>query len=241
MDPQNRGPVAWTDVIYFTGFTIFTLGVGDYVPKEGVWQILTTLASANGMLFLTMSASYVVSILSAVTQKRSWADSISGLGKNGEEFVRSSWNGRDFHNINLILATYADQLSTITAQHNAYPVLHYYHSQKASKALVSSLAIFDEGLTIILYGIPEKNQPNYALVKNARSSVGSYMEAMGSNFVKPAEEVPPPPDLKAMREAGLPVVSSQGFEGAVSELDDRRRMLAGFVQEDLREWPSKGD
>ena len=32
---SNRGSITWTDWVYYTGYTIFTLGNGDYAPETG--------------------------------------------------------------------------------------------------------------------------------------------------------------------------------------------------------------
>lgn len=237
-DTENRGEVTWIDTLYFTGFTLFTLGIGDFIPTYGVWKIATVLASATGMLLITMSASYVVSVLTGVTQKRSFADSIAGVGSTGAELVQQAWNGRDFSNADLYIITYTAQLSTITSQHNAYPILHYYHSEEEKKALTRAVAIFDEALTIFQYGILEAKQPNALLIKNARSSIKSYIDTQESAYVKPAEEAPETPDLAILREAGLPVVEENIFISRVEELTERRRKLSGLLIADAQRWPS---
>lgn len=90
VDTLERGPISWIDRFYFAGYTMFTLGNGDFAPKQGVWRILTTVTAASGMLFITLSVTYVLSVLDAVTQKRSFASDVSGLGSNGTEIVRTS-------------------------------------------------------------------------------------------------------------------------------------------------------
>lgn len=237
-DTQNRGEVSWTDTIYFAGYTLFTLGIGDFVPTFGRWQIATVLASGCGMLLITMSASYVISILSGVTQKRSFADSITGVAGNGSDLVKAAWDGKDFKNIELFLITYTAQLSTITAQHKAYPILHYYHSSDNKKALATAVAIFDEALTIFQYGISKEQCPNHVLLQNARSSIGSYLDTQDSAYVKPAKESPPGANISLLREAGLPVKTDEEFERAMAEQAERRRKLWGLIKADARKWPS---
>ena len=55
-----------TDVVYFVGYTLFTLGTGDFVPHGGVWQVLTPVASLSGLFVVTFSISYLVSIIQAI-------------------------------------------------------------------------------------------------------------------------------------------------------------------------------
>lgn len=80
IDAIDHGPVSWTGRVYFVAYALFTMGNGDFAPVDGVWQIATALTTASGMLFVTLGASYVLSVLGAVTKKRSFAGSIVGLG-----------------------------------------------------------------------------------------------------------------------------------------------------------------
>lgn len=89
IDTLNRGSISWTDLIYFAGYTLFTLGNGDFVPREGIWQIATILATESGMLFVTLSVTYILSVLDAVTQKRSFATVVNGLGAQGVSIVQA--------------------------------------------------------------------------------------------------------------------------------------------------------
>lgn len=47
-------PVDTAGRFYFVGYSLLTLGIGDYVPRPGWWQILTILASANGLTVATL-------------------------------------------------------------------------------------------------------------------------------------------------------------------------------------------
>lgn len=80
IDTLHRGPISWYDRAHFTGYAIFTLGNGDFAPRSGVWQIVTILTTASGMLFVTLSVTYILSVLDAVAQKRSFATGVSALG-----------------------------------------------------------------------------------------------------------------------------------------------------------------
>ncbi len=92
-DTIDGGSISWIERLYFVGYSLFTLGNGELVPRDGIWQIATVFTTASGMLLITLSISYVIAILNAVTQKRSFATSVSGLGSRGEAVVTESWNG----------------------------------------------------------------------------------------------------------------------------------------------------
>ena len=236
-DTVNAGPVSWSDLLYFTGYTIFTLGNGDFVPTGSIWQITTILATASGMLFITLSVTYVLSVLDAVTQKRSLAQGIHGLGSDSTEIVRRSWDGDEFRGLEVPLNTLATQLNELTSNHKAYPILHYFYSGEVEQAPVPAITVLDEALTLLRFGVAEDYRPNDVLLTETRSSVEGYLETIKSAYIEPSDDPPPQPDLESLRDAGVPTVSDEQFAASVAELDDRRRTLLALVVSDERRWP----
>lgn len=190
LDVTRGGPLSWAERLYFTGYAIFTLGNGGYVPQTGVWQIATIFAAGSGTLFITLTVTYVLSVLGAVTQKRAFASNVSGLGEQTDEIIRTSWDGEAFHGLELPLNTLASQLDTLTANHKAYPILHYFHSKRAKHAPVISMVVLDELLTFLRFGTPKEGRPDDLIVRNARSGVENYLETLRSAFIDPADHSP---------------------------------------------------
>ncbi|WP_436924516.1 ion channel [Halosimplex amylolyticum] len=241
VDTRDSGPISWAERSYFVAYTVFTMGNGDFTPTDGVWQGATSLTTASGMLFVTMAVSYVLSVLGAVVDKRTYASKITGQGDRSERFVRSGWDGEDFRNLDLLLNTLSSDIDRLAKQHKAYPILHYYHSENAEDSFPMAVAVFDEALTILRYGVPADRGPNAALVKSARSSVEGYVDTLGTAFIEPADESPPPPDLDRLRDADVPTVTDEAFDAALDDMDERRRMLLGTVTADAWDWPPATD
>ena len=227
--------VSWTGRIYFVAYSMFTMGNGDFVPAPGRWQIATSLTTATGMVIVTLSVTYVLSIVTAVAQKRSFAASVTGLGRRPEEFVITAWNGRDFHSLDPTLNSLASQLALLSDQHKAFPVLHYFHAEQRTDASAVAVAILDEGLTIIDAGVPDVGR-NPVSFRSARSSVDGYLSTLHSAYPGTAESPPPVPDLAPLRLAGIPTVDDDEFHARVDDVAKRRRMLLGVVQGDAWEW-----
>jgi len=234
---RSGTPVTWIDRIYFVAYTMFTMGNGDFYPADGGFQIAASLTTASGMLFVTMGVSYVLSVLGAVSDKRSFASSVTGLGERSETVVETGWDGEDFEGIHPPLNSLAAGLDTLATQHKAYPILHYYHSEEAKHASTMAVVIFDEALTVLRFGVTEDDRPNHALVENARSATENYLETLNEAFIDPADERPDPPDLDRVRSADVPTVSDDEFEDAVDDLEERRRQLLALVRSDAWHWP----
>ncbi len=237
IDTRNTGPISWTERFYFVGYTVFTMGNGDFTPNGGIWQVATALTTASGMLFVTLSVTYILNVLSAVTQKRSLASSINGLGAQSTEILETSWDGNTFQGLEVPLNTIASQLDTLTANHKAYPILHYFFTPQASQAPTTNITVLDEALTLLRFGVAAEHRPNVLAIRQARSSIQNYLDTLGSAFVEPASQSPPIPDLEHVRDGGIPTVSDEDFTTSLEEVDDRRRHLLGLVESDARRWP----
>lgn len=85
---RDVGHVTWTGRLYFVAQAMFTMGNGDFYPSTQVWQVAASLTTASGMLLVTLGVSYVISVLDGVTGRRSFANSVMGVGNRSEAFVR---------------------------------------------------------------------------------------------------------------------------------------------------------
>jgi hypothetical protein len=200
---------------------------------------MTTLATVSGMLFITLSVTYLLNVLNAVTQKRSFASGVSGLGKHGTEILLTSWNGEEFEGLELPLNTFTTQLNMLTSNHKAYPIFHYFHDKQSGVSPIVSVTILDETLSLLEFGITNQSKPSDTILKNARSSVESYLETLQNSYIEPADRSPPSPNLDTLRENELPTVSDEEFTAALADIDTRRRTLLGLVESDERVWPSQ--
>ncbi len=238
VDTVSSRLISWPELLYFTGYTVFTLGNGDFIPSGPVWQLATVLATASGMLFVTLSVTYVLSVLGAVTQKRSFARGVHGLGTESTAILRTSWDGNSFQGLDVPLNTLATELNALTSNHKAYPILHYFYSEQREQAPTSGITILDEALTLLRFGVSEQKRPNEMLLLQTRSSVDGYLDTVGGAYVEPANRSPPRPDIEELRDAGIPTVSDEEFATSVEELDERRRTLLGLIESDERQWPT---
>lgn len=230
-DTINGGQINWIERFYFIGYSLFTLGNGNYAPKEGLWQIMSVLVSGMGMLFLTFGVSYILNIINAVVQQRSFATDITDIANSPEELLEIGWNGKDFSRLNRLFISISNNLSSLTQQHKAYPLLFYYHSTNPEEALANSISILDETITILKYGIEQKVAINPIFIRSVRASITSYIENAETVYnISMHEEGLPAPNLEKIEEMGVPVVEKEEYSKRVEELEERRRLLAGLLQ-----------
>lgn len=232
-----EGPITWYERFYFTGFTLFTLGVGDYSPQPGFWQIVTAFNSGLGIMLLTLGASYVISVVGAVVNKRAFARTVTGLGLTSSDLVKLAWDGNDLYQLDLILMDLSSKITELCQQHQAYPLLHFYHSKKMTESSALAVAILDETLSVIEWGVGDATLYNTVLVKDARSSIESYLGTLTAAFIEEANTEPERPDLNDIKAKGIPFVSQDVFKDRLDQAAPRRRKLLGAVQADCHSWP----
>lgn len=120
-------PATAVERLYFTGYVLSTLGIGDFKPITPFFEIVTSLFSFFGFVFFTTSMTYLLSISSAIINKRSLALAVRNLGESPDEIVRNLLNMetsfvyQQLSNLQHLI----DQHSTY---YQAYPVLHYYNN-----------------------------------------------------------------------------------------------------------------
>lgn len=228
--------VGWIARLYFVGFTTSTLGIGDLVPGDGLWRLLTVVAAFSGLSVVTMSITYLLPVASAVVDRRTLATGIASLGADPPGIVVNAWSGGGWGALEQRLPTLEQQLVTLGQRHLAYPVLHFFHDVAPEAAAGVTIARLDEALTILRFGVAPEARPHALVVDSARTSVAAFLSTLSSAQIGPAGELPPLPSLEPLRRAGVPTVSDEEFATACADLERRRRLLRGFLEDDGWTW-----
>lgn len=242
INTSTNEAISGVELFYYSGFTLFTLGIGDYTPQTLFLKIATSLVSGLGMLLLTFGASYIISVISAVVEKRSFARSIMGLGENSSELLKNIWNNKDFHQFNLILADVNSQIIQLTQQTKAFPLLQYYHSEDKNKASAIAIAVLDEALTLLQYGLKDNSLINTTLVKSTQSSITVYLNTTVNGYgdqVEKVKEIPTLINLSSLTEDMNLLFSQTEYLKKVDSMKKRRNDLYTIIKMDNHEWPNE--
>jgi hypothetical protein len=236
LDATTGRPVGWTARLYYAGFTASTLGVGDLVAGDGLWRVLTVVSAFSGLAVVTMSITYLVPVAGAVVDRRTLALTITSMGRSPQDLLVAAWRGGGWRALEARFQTLAPQLGTLGQRHLAYPVLHYFHDVERSVATAVAVALLDESLTILRFGVAPDARAHGLVVDSTRTSVASFLSTLSVGHIAPTEEAPPAPFLQPLRDAGIPTVDDDEFAAAVADLEERRRLLRGFVRDDGWTW-----
>lgn len=225
------------DRIYYVGGSLFTLGAGDFSPDGRGWELATALTALSGFFLVTLAVTYLLSVIQSVVSKRAFATQATSLGGTPEEFVLTAWDGAGFPALPALLVTLAGQLGKVSEEHQAYPILHFYHASTGRKAPAVAIAVLDEALTLLAHGVAPDRRPPAVALRTARAAVGDYLQTLAAAYVTAADDVPPAPSLALLRSAGIPTVSDAEFQGSLASLEGRRRLLLGMVRAEAWPWP----
>lgn len=240
VNSATRAPAGPLDVVYFAGFTVFTLGVGDFVASTPTWRVLTALASFTGLFLVTLAITYLLAVVSAVVNRRALAVHIHALGPSADAMVARGWTGRTFSSAFVQqLVALSGELSTVAEQHLAYPVLHYFHTGDASASAPRAIARLDGAMLLIRVGVMPQARPDASAVIPVREAIDRYVETASRTFAMvPPHDAPPLPALAPLLQAGVPVISAEEFTRlAQQEDDERRRGLRLLNNNDGWSWP----
>lgn len=235
VDGRTGEPATLLQRIYFAGYTVTTLGIGDMVPT-GPWRVLTVAAAMTGLVFITLSITYFVPLIEAVTDGRRLATFVAAMGRSPQDLLLNAWDGQRFEGLDVYFASLAGMLDAHTHQHHSYPVMHYFHSDDAESAVPLRLAVLDEALTLLRYGVARECRPAPLVLHTLHCAVTGYLRVVQAAYVAPASDPPPPPDLGPLRRAGIPLVDEEAFREALVALEGRRRLLRGLVEHDGWTW-----
>lgn len=236
VNASSKIPADTWERIYFVGYNISTLGMGDYQAQGIVWQLTTAISSASGFFLVTLSIAYLLPIVSAASEKRAFATYISSLGGTADEILIRAWNGQGFGELSSHLSSLTPTLTQQGEKHLAYPVLHYFHSVERARSLSLSLIALDEALTLLQYGIPDKYQPEPAALGAARRASAAFLKTLKSAYLEPANYNPQLPSLELLRNKGIPTVSDEEFWERTKIITKRRRILLALAENDGWTW-----
>ncbi len=222
--------------IFFTGYTLSTLGLGDIEPNGDFWEVLTAILSFTGLVLISIAITYLIPVVSAEIEKRKLSVYITTLGCSVDEILINYWNGKDFKELEQPFHNLTRMVIHHAQNHKVYSVLHFFHTSNKKEAFVLNITNLDETLTTLLHRIPLENRPSNNVMMALRKAISSYLITLPVAYITPAKEAPPHLLLAKLNEKGIPVIPMNEVVYNLENLSNRRRLLLGLVQDDGWQW-----
>ncbi len=149
---SGRTETGWAAALYFSGYVLTTVGLGDVVPTSGSTRLLTVTEGAIGFTMLTLTLTYFMSVYPALTKRKTATLSLHRRTYSTGDPVEFLVGLADDHSMPQAgehLASVAHLLAETLETHRAYPVLRYFHFNDDRYALARVLFIAFETDTLI--------------------------------------------------------------------------------------------
>jgi hypothetical protein len=234
-DATTDVPADLVDRLYFVGYTVFTLGIGDFVPGDGVWQLATVVATGTGLVMVTLSITYLVPVASAAGGRRELAAYISALGSSPSEILRTGWNGTDFEGLDEHFVELTTRLTALRQQHLTYPIVHFFHTGNLVNSAPPNVANLAQALHLLAWGADPSVRMRASIVRPLERALDAFLDTLGPSRLPPAEPVEPE-SLEELRCIGVPTVAEAEYADAEEPTRRRRAAVAGLLVDDG--WPT---
>lgn len=222
--------------IYYVGYTLTSLGNGDLKSGSDVWRIVSNIMGMNSMVFISLGISYLLPVLQAVIDKRTLAVYINRLGESPQEIIEKGYNGKDFSPLYDRFQQLEEMILKHAERHLAYPILHYFHSNKTSHAVRLNLARLEEALNIQeIYKLDDSEKAYHW--KILRGAMDNLSERLSESY---AVEEDKPPEFNYWENLSDKLRSKVPEERHPIEIGEvinhRRSRILKFIKNDGWTW-----
>lgn len=225
--------------LYYAGFTLSTLGMGDFVASSSSWRILTSSMAFMGLVFITTSITYFLPVLSAVNLQSNLSLYISSMGRTPQEIVIKSWNGENFSSFFDCVPNIFQMLIKHTLNHHSYPVIHYFHNKEPKQAIIVQVVVLEEVYYLLRQVVSTEVKLDEVKMTMLRTALDTYFSVVKSNFIKEdtSQNNPPSPQLAPLLQSGIPVKQEASrSQGNSQQQPDNRSILTALLGSDGWSW-----
>ncbi len=234
IEAQSGQAAGLVDRVYFVGFTLSTLGVGDFKPGGEVTRLLTALAAFNGLVLVTLIITYAVPLVQGAVARRKLAFSISLLGSSPQEMVWRAWQNNNTQGFENALGQVSSDLMQCSEQRLAYPLLDLFYCKQSRFSLGVQLGRLDEALSLLTQGLQKNYRWNSFTVGNVREVVSHYLNRFETKSNNGHIGAPPLPAIGLLNTKNVPLADNQ--DDAFDHLKNRRVRLHRLVRREGWEW-----
>jgi len=226
------------ETLYYAGFTLSTLGVGDFSASGDGWRVLTSAAAFCGLTFITAAITYIVPVLSAVSLQNQLSLLITSMGRTPQEILAHSWNGSDFSSFYDNASDIRQMLVEHTLNHHAYPVIRCFHNRHASKNIIPAVATLDEVLRLLDH-VSEDVPQDRLKRRMLGAALDQHLDMQRTNYLSGVHSDVRPPEIDSspLNVAQIPLKARDDSGGKENKQEEERRaLLTALLEADGWRW-----
>ncbi len=234
VNAETKQPADAIERLYYAGYTITTLGYGDFVPGTNSWRIAPIAAAANGFFLFTLTITYMLNIVANVTEKRQIALTISALGETPWQILEATHDNGNFQSLSQQLQSLQASIGKLGQQHLAYPILHYYHATERNKSLALALTRLYQALIITKVSCHDIDSTAQQQLTTSIKIIESFIATLDSAFITAVKELPELPKLDTYQQLSGIAASQSTLQKHLSS--ENQKVLAAYVHKDGWAW-----
>jgi hypothetical protein len=175
--PNHMGHLR-TD-LYVSGTTLFTLGLGDVVPRTLAARALIIFESGTGLGLVALVIGYVPVLYGAFSRREvsvALLDARAGSPPTSTELLRRHAFPGGQEALVVLLIEWERWAAEILESHISYPILCYYRSQHDNQSWLSALTAVLDSCALLISVVPgtasRQAQLTFAMARHALVDLG---------------------------------------------------------------------
>ncbi len=208
-------------ILYFSGTTFFTLGLGDITPQSATARVLTVAEAGMGFGFLAIVIGYLPVIYQAFSRREvniSLLDARAGSPPSAAELLRRHSCDHELESLRQLLHEWERWSAELLESHLSYPVLAYFRSQHNNQSWLSALTTILDTSALVIAGVEGVCQRQAELTfAMARHAVVDLAQVFNARPLPPKHDRLPPAELARLRAT----LATTGLELHTGEVADR--------------------
>jgi hypothetical protein len=171
-DVNRQQANLWSDM-YISGTTVFTLGLGDVVPRSSVVRVLIVIESGIGFGFLAVVMGYFPVLYGAFSRREvsiSLLDARAGSPPTSAELLRRHAT-EEAQALSNLLIEWERWSAELLESHISFPLLCYFRSQHTNQSWLGALTSILDTSSLLIAGVrgheARQAQLTFAMARHA--------------------------------------------------------------------------
>lgn len=169
-----QGTPGFLTVLYLSGTTFFTLGLGDITPITPLTRALTVIETGLGFGFLALVLSYLPALNQSFARREvpiTLLDARAGSPPTAVEMLRRHQTEEGKEALRQLLYEWEHWSAELLESHLSYPVLAYFRSQHDNQSWLAALTAILDTCALIIVGLEgackRQAQLTFAMARHA--------------------------------------------------------------------------
>ena len=167
-------PINFWTLLYLSGETFFTLGLGDVLPMSSSERALTVIEGGMGFAFLGLVVGYLPTIYSSFSRREveiSLLDARAGSPPTAAELLARLGGCAEGRGLDSILQSWERWAAEVLESHISYPTLSFFRSQHSNQSWLGALTIILDTCALLMVEIEgvrnEQAELTFAMARHA--------------------------------------------------------------------------